>query len=349
VSHNPVGQTIGGALEAGLTGGGIPGVALAVISGAIRAFGSSRPRQVVDPVRIALLVRYRAQLRPHIQAIGRAFVDAINTDGSGRTLRNDATQWIRSGVSIIDSSFAPLSHHEATTIVEALESGRLEVIGGQVVLSPTLLVPAPAPAPASDLPANLGPPSTKPGGKPMVERIDRGNFMEGLGNELVTKKIPPQELSSIVVPTLDLSRFLSVEQVVDSGIQFLSPATVLASTNKNVIRIPGRTNGETIFIRRGFLSVSPSGGAGVPFYSVRGSATNAGANTIVKKLHFEAIRRTVSMTVGDAIVERELGEFSIPSGLDYLIRLENGAGATVTVTANVEAFYLKKGVNGSKC
>jgi len=182
----------------------------------------------------------------------------------------------------------------------------------------------------------------------MVEKIDRSTYGQGMGNEILTRTIP-KVLSPSIVATIDIGRFLKAEQVEGANIAFILEGIVVASSNKTMIRIPVK-EGKTIYVRGGSFSVTPSDGANVPDYRIiAGSVLPSAGTTIVKKLHWSRLRRTTSMTIGAAISEGQFGEFAVPQGLEYIIRIENGVGSEVTGTASVEAFYLPVGVNGSKC
>jgi len=184
----------------------------------------------------------------------------------------------------------------------------------------------------------------------MVAAINRGNFNEGLGNELETS-LESFELGALVNPTLDIGRFIPVEQVVGSGKAFAPITNHPLGTQVTVIRIAMEDSlikKGSIYIRKVRAQVCPNSAALVPTYTIAAGAARVGTDTIIEKVHFN-LERSGLLAIGDTIVEQEFSEFSVPRGMDYIIRIFAVAVATIRDSFAVEAVYLPPGVNGSKC
>jgi len=178
------------------------------------------------------------------------------------------------------------------------------------------------------------------------ERVDRGRYNEGLENELVSKPLA-KALAPSIVPTIEIGRFIVHPQVVGNIVAFAANVLVASGGITTLIRIPAKKNRVT-YIRRAHFTVSPDGG-GIPQYELRGNAAAAASSGIVNKLHFQVLRQSSSLTVGESLADGEVGEFTVPLDLDYIIHLINAVGGPIRVGVNVEGFFIPKGVVGSYC
>jgi len=342
LSHNPVQGAILGAAT-GFEAAGLPGAAIAILTSTIAAFRKEKRPPPFPPVRMAIWRRWQGAFRPHVRTIGKAWVNEFNLTAE-RQFRSDITTWNRKGLWIIDDSFFQLSNHDAEAILAAMGAGLVTVEGQDLVL-----VSSNENVPVITTPAEVLPQSITPGGKTMViEKINRGNFNEGLGNELET----PQknfELGALVNPTIDIGRYLPVDPVEGAADQFFSDISVLLSTSVTGLRISADTKpGRVIFIRRAHLSVSPSS-ASTPTYRFFAGAARKGEDTVETKMHFEVLRRSATPGIAATIVDLEIGNFAVPLGKDYLMRMDNLVGGGIRMSGSVEGYFLDKGVNGSKC
>jgi len=342
VAHNPVGGALVGA-AAGFEAGGLPGAAVSLVVSTISAFRKPSRPPLFPPFRMDLWRRFQEGFRPHFRAIGRASIEhqeSIKEFGIATPARNFLPPaQDRRGLLIINEVFFTLTNERAQNLLNSLAAGQIQITNGRFETTlPTIEQDTPDPE-------TLATPS---GGKPMVAKINRGNFNEGMGNELETN-LTNFELGSLVNPVLDIARFLPREDISGPADQHFTDQTVVASTNSTGLRISADTaKGRKIYIRRGHLTLSPNGPSVPEYHIVAGSAIK-GVDIPVTKMHFEVLRQSSSLGLGSAVLDLEFGEFTPRQGEDYLIRILNGVGATIRWSGCVEAFFLPIGVNGSKC
>jgi len=180
------------------------------------------------------------------------------------------------------------------------------------------------------------------------ERVDRGRYNEGLGNELVSQPVA-KSLAPSIVPTIEIGRYIQHPMVLGINRAFVSNVLVPVSTTTTFIRIPAADAGDGfIYVRRVRYSLSADEVTS-PNYTLTANASGPSSTGIISKMHFQAIRDTSGFTVGEASSEKEYGEFTVPQGLDYVIHIVNLAAAALRIGIGVEAFFVPNGVNGSYC
>jgi len=347
MSHNPVGQVIGAGIEGGLQGG-IEGAITGIVLSTIALVGSDTTIDRIFPAGTPkgdLELRYWAVMRPHAAEIGKLWMDRRFGEGVGRFAQSGAPipnsrrlgQEGRRGVRVIAKIFNESGFHELQSLTVQLEGGA------------ALFAPAATPV---STPEAL-PVSPEDGGKPVViAKVKSGNINEGLGSEFDTD-LSGFEMGSLINPTLDVGRFIKLEQVVGKDKAFKSNFTVPLGTTSTLLRVDVadalNAKGGTVFVRRATFSVSPNAGVTVPSYRLFAGAARTGSTTIVSKLHYEVIRKNISASLDSTYADGERGSFSTPTGFDYICVLITDAPAAVRVSVGIEAVFLPPGVNGSKC
>jgi len=355
VSHSPVATAIVAGAE-GFATGGIEGAFTAIGTQAIAAFTRNRP-PLFGAAKEAIGDRWQTAIRPFITETGRLAIKAQIDEALGgigfiraeskrpqieaqirSRFRNDNVAWNRRGARIWINVFAQLSISEIETFLDRVESGAVVLRRDQPQVEQ--IVEQGAPDPETLAPV---------GEKPMVSKIDRADFNQGLQGEILSQGPSPDQISQMLIPTLEIGRYLPQDAVADAANQFFSDVAVALSTNVTGLRISAEAKkGKAIYIRRGHLSITPNSFATSQYRFFAGAARK-GEDTVETKMHFEVLRKSSGLGIDSGIADIEFGGFSVPLGKDYLMRMENLPGGAIRMSGSVEAFFIPIGVNGSKC
>jgi len=179
-------------------------------------------------------------------------------------------------------------------------------------------------------------------------KVDRAQVNIGLGNEVTTQP-QARQLAPNIVPVVDISRYLVHLMAEGATIGFNTTTTLAPSTTTTLIRIAGASIKDGyVYVKKVQLSVTPSA-ATVPTYQITGNSSPPASTVITRKMHFRALRLSGSLSIGDTILDKEYGEFTVPQGLDYVVKAENFVGGQIKISVGVEAFFIPRGVVGNRC
>lgn len=321
-----------GAGAAGFVAGGVPGAAAAVAAAVVGSF--FRPK---DPLTFAgtpkesLEIPWFNLLRPQFELLGREWISFRFQSGE-RIIRDDQVARRRAGELVAREMFFRLP---VSSINEILQSGT-ELPTAQLSDTSTVLeedVMVFNPVTGIDQPP---------------ERVDRGRYNEGLGNELVSQP-QAKALAPSIVPVIELGRYINHPQVQGATRAYSFNTLIIAGGTTTLIRIPGDdADGGTIYVKNASWTISPSTGVSAT-YQLHANAARPASTAPVHKMHFQVLRQTTGLSVDGSLSDGQAGEFSVPIGLDYVVVIVNGAPTAIRIGINVEAFFIPKGVVGSHC
>jgi len=341
-----------GLAQVGTTGfvsGGIPGAIAAVAGAAVANFAAAASSgRVVDfpsgHPKEPLQAPYWQVMTQFQGALGKIATEQrlAKLDPQERARRrNDASVWGRAGGAVITQIFREATVEQIKSIIalssESVAATRIRLEGG------------PDPASQEEEAMVFGRSIRNPvtGVDQPPERVDRGRYNEGLGNELVSQPVA-KALAPSIVPVIDIARYLPAEEIVGTSVAFRQEVVINAVVSVTMLRIPVRAD-KNIFIRSGTITITPSAIGLIPTYRAQGTAVDPTTNTPTKKMHWISLRRTASQSLAGSLLDLVFGQFAVPRGLEYIIRIENSVGAQITAGCAVEAVYIPIGLEGGKC
>lgn len=334
----PEGLAVAGAQ--GFITGGIPGaiqgVALAAISNFAAAVRSPRILQFAGTPKEPLEQPYWAVMRQLLRSLGKRAVEArIATipEGLRSRERNDQVVWDRAGNLIVREIFEKATVQQIQSVIgqsaeTVLETRRILEGGSPIVQEESMVQ------------------NVATGVEAVPERVDRGRYEEGLGNELVTQP-QPKALSPFISPVIEIGRYIQHARVQGPAIQRQNSNRPAGPTPlTTIVSIPAKRNRQ-IYVRSIQVQAAPNG-AGVPLWALRGVAQLTGTSTLILT-HWQVERRDAGFTLEGATFNGSFGSFTVPQGMDYGIRSESFAIPTWRINLNIDAEYIPIGVNGSFC
>jgi len=312
-------------LAAGVSGaaaGGVPGAIAAVASTAILNFTGSQGRipTFAGTPKGPLEIPFREKIAPFLQALGREAAAS-----SGRTISS-------TNLSVIQREERRFGFIIASQIFNNATVAQLrEFIGftpAPLVASPTL----------TEVPGMVMNPVT--GVEQEPERVDRGRYNEGLGNEFVSQP-QAKALAPMIVPTIELTEMVVHERVVGGAVQRRNSLFVVAP-EATILTIPAK-DGFHVWIKSAQVNLSPFG-AVLAAWHIQAYAVTPGTTAQLIN-HFRSERNNTALAFGDVILEQVYPSFDVTQGRDYIVRFEVINGI-VQLKLNIDAYYVPIGVNG---
>jgi len=178
-------------------------------------------------------------------------------------------------------------------------------------------------------------------------KVDRAFINEGLGNEITTQP-QARDLAPTIVPVVDVARFLVHEMIIGNNKAYVGTTVLAAGSATTPIRIVAK-EGFFTYVKSARFDIAPDAGALIPSYRFTFGAARASSVVIVKKTHFQVVRKNLSGPLASTYSSGERGPFEVPLGLDYFCEVDNAAGAAIRFSLQIEAYRIPKGVVGSYC
>ncbi len=330
----PEGLVVAGA--SGAATAGVPGAIAAVALTVLQSFNRTKaPDRFAGTPKEPLEIPFWNVMRQFIGDLGRL---SVERDASGSTLTDVQKKMIpRRGGLIVAQIFERATVAEIRALLDLpsetvlgirgslegstfLDTGMKE--GDVVVMNPVTGIEQPP------------------------ERVDRGRYNEGLGNEFVSQ---PQSkaLAPSIVPVIELGRYIQAERVQGNQIQRRYSVFAGIMILTDILRIVGKPD-KQIYIRSVNVSVVPNLTSATPEYEIRAFSTAPSVSTI-QIGHYRYIRNDPALTRDGATVEAIAPAFTVPNGQDYVNTLEIFNIQNLAVRISIDASYIPIGVNGSQC